>query len=191
MNTTVFLAMSLLVPLQMASAAPAGKRLNAPGPENARMAQRAGTWDVTETVWASPGAAPRVTHAVAERRAVGAFFQETLRPASGSAKVLRIDYLSYHRFEGRWKYVSMDMRDPVGIMPAESFGRGTAGEIDITFQPFAVPAAGDAVVGQLLQMTEKIILSDARHDRKDQYFVLANGTGKAWLGHRYAYTRRS
>ncbi len=187
------LALMLLAPAAtFAQHAPAAARINALGPENAQLAQRAGNWDVVETVWASPGAAPVVTHAVAGRRMIGAFLEETLRPASGSNTILRIDYLSFHRIEGRWKYVSMDTRAPVGLMTAESFGRGETGRIEITFQPFAIPAAveGAGISGQLLQMRQLIIRQDANHDRKDQYFIPADGSGKPWLGHRYAYSRR-
>jgi hypothetical protein len=35
-------------------------RLNDLGPENAKLERRVGLWDVTETVWASPGVAPDV-----------------------------------------------------------------------------------------------------------------------------------
>ena len=189
----------LLLPLLVPAAASAPKpasaaaRLNTLGPENSQLARQAGTWDVVETVWASPGAAPVSTHAVAERRMIGAFLEETLRPASGSNTVLRIDYLSFHPIEGRWKYVSMDTRAPVGLMTADSFGRGDTGRIEVTFQPFAIPAAveGAGVSGQLLQMRQLIIRQDANHDRKDQYFIPANGSGKPWLGHRYTYVRRS
>ena len=163
---------------------------NALGPENAQQAQRVGAWNVVETVWASPGAAPVVTQEIAERRMIGAFLQETIRAAPGSAAsgIKRIDYLSFHRLEGRWKYVSMDMRAPVGIMSAESFGRGAAGQIEVMFQPFAIP--GKNKVGELLQMRQLIIQQDANHDRKDQYFIPADGSGQPWLGHRYAYSRR-
>ena len=189
------LALMLLLPAAaFAQKQPsAAARMNTLGPENSQLARLAGTWDVVETVWASPGAAPVSTHAVAERRMIGAFLEETLRPASGSNTVLRIDYLSFHRIEGRWKYVSMDTRAPVGLMTAESFGRGDTGRIEITFQPFAIPAAveGAGISGQLLQMRQLIIRQDANHDRKEQYFIPANGSGKPWLGHRYTYVRRS
>ena len=95
-----------------------------------------------------------------------------------------MDYLSFNRIEGRWKYVSMDTRAPVGIMSAASFGRGQKGHIDITFEPFSLPGSG-----QLLQMNQIISAPDANHDRKDQRFVLADGSGKMWLGQRYDYTR--
>ncbi len=162
------------------------------GPENAQIARRAGNWDVVETVWASPGAAPVSTHEVAERKMIGAFLQEIIRPAPGSAGISRIDYLSFHRLEGRWKYVSMDIRAPVGIMSAASFGRGQTSRIDVTFEPFAIPASveGAKIAGQLLQMRQLIVQQDANHDQKDQYFIPADGTGKPWLGHRYSYTRR-
>ena len=177
-----------------APAAPPGRTAATPmsglGPENSQLASQVGTWDVVETVWASPEAVPASTHGVAERRMVGAFLQEILRPVAGSADILRIDYLSYNRVEGRWKYVSMDTRAPVGIMSAASFGRGAKGQIDLTFEPFALPGSETAAAGQLLQMRQVILRQDRDHDRKDQYFVPADGSGEARLAHRYVYARR-
>ena len=196
LGLTLLLPLLTLAPVHAAPALPAlgAAAANTLGPENAQQAQRVGTWDVVETVWASPGAAPVITHEMAERRMIGSFLQEIIQlaPAPAAPAIKRIDYLSFHRLEGRWKYVSMDMRAPVGIMSAESFGRGTAGHIEIMFQPFAVPGPrqGAHGTGQLLQMRQLIIQQDANHDRKDQYFIPADGSGKPWLAHRYAYSRR-
>ena len=154
------------------------------GPENEMLARRAGVWDVAETVWATPDGPPTTNKLVAERRMIGAFLQEIIRPALGSEQVLRMDYLSFHRGEGRWKYVSMDMRAPVGIMSAASFGTGEKGRIDVRFEPLTVPGTG-----QLLQMNQVMTLEDANHDRKDQRFVIADGKGTA-TKHLYVYTRR-
>ena len=66
-----WLALVLLLPaVALAEPAPlAMTRLNDLGPENAKIEQRVGLWDVTETVWASPGVAPvTTTGLVAERR---------------------------------------------------------------------------------------------------------------------------
>jgi hypothetical protein len=172
---------------------PAGLRMNEPGPENEAMAKRAGFWDLTETVWERPGAPPIVTtNLVAERRMIGTMFQEILRPANepGSGKVRRIDYLHFNRVEGRWDYVSMDMSAPVGIMSAWSFDRGENARIDITFAPFSVPGPAADVTGQMLRMTQTITYSEPDQDVKDQYFLLADGTGTKWLAHRYEYKRR-
>lgn len=51
---------------------------------------------------------------------IGSYLQEFIRPASdtSSQDIKRIDYLSFQRVEGRWKYVSIEMRAPVGIMLA-------------------------------------------------------------------------
>jgi len=200
-SVVTLILMTLAVGVLPARAAPRVRRappvatdMNALGAENSRLARRVGAWDVVETVWASPGAAPTSHKWIAQRTMIGSFLQEIIRsaPASAAPDIQRVDYLSFHRIEGRWKYVSMDTRAPVGIMSAESFGRSAAGRIDITFQPFAIPATqqGSRTLGQLLQMKQLIIEQDADHDRKDQYFVPADGSGKAWLAHRYAYARR-
>jgi len=174
----------------------ASTRMNQLGPENGRSAARAGTWTVTETVWDTPGSAPKVTRGqVAERRMVGAMLQETLLDHNDAKEeIVRMDYLSFNRVEGRWEYVSMDTRAPVGIMTAQSHGRGDVerdGErIEVVFQPFAVAGAGQAVSGQMLRMRQDIITLSADRDIKNQYFTLADGTGTEWLAHRYEYARK-
>ncbi len=104
-----------------------------------------------------------------------------------AASMLPLDYLMYERTEGRWNYVSMDIRVPAGIMPAWSFDRGTPDHIALTFQPFA---HGGAAAGQMLRREQVIARQDAAHDTKDQRFLPADGTGTSWLAHRYAYVRR-
>jgi hypothetical protein len=130
------------VPLPATSAA---DRLNELGPENAAMAAYAGLWDVTETVWDKPGGNPvTTTGLVAERRMIGSYLQEFIRPASDTSNqdIKRIDYLSFQRMEGRWKYVSIEMRAPVGIMPAYSFDRGDAAGVVLVHDAFAITGGG-------------------------------------------------
>lgn len=181
-------AVPTAAPAQQAPSAT--KRLNQLGPENSWLVPRVGRWDVTETRWDIPGAAPVITHAVAERRMIGSFLQETLFAPSGPPKILRLDYLSFHRVEDRWMYVSMDTRGPVGIMPAASYGREQQGRIVVRFDPLVIAGDGPSASGQMLRMEENIIRQDANHDRKDQYFIMADGTGRRWLAHQYTYARR-
>ena len=150
------------------------------------VAARTGLWDVTETVWASPDAAPvTTTGLVAERRVIGTMLQEVLRVGKDvNSPIDRIDYLRYSRAEGHWDYVSMDTRADVGIMPAWSFNAGDGTRIDLTFAPFALPT------GMTLHMTQVITFEGPDRDRKDQSFLVADGTGRAWLAHRYVYVRR-
>lgn len=179
-----------LMPLAPTSAA---GRLNEPGPENAAMAAYAGLWDVTETVWDRPGGTPvTTTGLVAERRMIGSYLQEFIRPASdiSSHDIKRIDYLSFQRVEGRWKYVSIEMRAPVGIMPAYSFDRGDAAGVVLVHEPFAITGSGSDVAGQMLRMNTVITRDGPDRDVKNQHFILSDGTGTVWLAHRYAYTRR-
>lgn len=188
------LGSALLPAAAKAQAAPVSGRLTEPGPENDAMAQRAGLWDMTETVWETPGAAPVVTTGlVAERRAIRSALQEVLRPEADTAgrNIGRIDYLRFNRVEGRWDYVSMDMRAPVGIMSAWSFERGEANRIDLAFQPFAIAGAGPEIGGQMLRMTQAITLLDPDRDMKEQFFLLADGSGTKWLAHKYEYKRRA
>lgn len=171
--------------------ATADARMNELGSENSQMAQRAGTWNVTETVWDTPNSKPVVTKdLIAERVMVGSMIQETLRlPSDPTKKILRMDYLTFNRVEGRWEYVSIDTRAAVGLMTAQSYGGEKEGRIDIIFQPFALPGAGQNVSGQMLRMRQEIISQAADRDVKDQYFTIADGDGKEWLAHRYSYVR--
>jgi hypothetical protein len=84
----------------------------------------------------------------------------------------------------------MDTRAPVGLMPAASDDGGENGSIHLTFEPFAIPAASTNITGQLVLVQGLIVLDGPDHDRKDQYFNVADGSGKSWLGHRYEYVRR-
>ena len=166
-------------------------RINDLGPENGAMARAVGVWDVTETVWDAPNAVPVVAKSlVAERRMIGSVLQETLRSATDPAKTLRIDDLTFNRVESRWEYVSMDTRAAVGMMTAQSYGRGEPGKIAIMFQPFSIPGPGPNVSGQMLRMRQEIIAQTRDRDVKDQFFTMADGIGVEWLAHRYAYVRR-
>lgn len=170
----------------------AATRLNELGPENSRLAQRVGTWDVVETVWATPESVPISNKFIAERTMVGPFLQEIIRPAADSAGTdfRRIYYLSFNRVEGRWKYVSLDTRNPVGLMPAASFGPSENGSIILLFEPFAIAGSGTDVAGQMLRMDETMTQQDANHDRAEERFRMADGTGSMWLAYRYEYARR-
>lgn len=179
------------VPLPATSAA---ERLNELGPENAAMAAYAGLWDVTETVWDKPGGDPvTTTGLVAERRMIGSYLQEFIRPASDTSNqdIKRIDYLSFQRVEGRWKYVSIEMRAPVGIMPAYSFDRGDAAGVVLVHDGFAITGGGSDVAGQMLRMNTVITRDGPDRDVKNQHFILSDGAGTVWLAHRYAYARRA
>ena len=167
-------------------------RMNELGPENAQLAQRVGVWEVVETIWASPSATPTATTYVAERTMIGSFLQEIIQPAPGSTTpdFRRMYYLSFHRVEGCWKYVSLDTRNPVGLMPAKSFGPGEPGRISLRFEPFAIPGPGPTVTGQMLHMEETISLHDADHDSAEERFLMADGSGQMWLAYKYDYVRR-
>ncbi|WP_284946895.1 hypothetical protein [Acidisoma cladoniae] len=163
------------------------------GPEGTALALRAGVWDVTETAWDTPKSGPvTTTNLIAERRMIGSMMQEYLRdPADTSgASIKRIDYLTFNRVEGRWDYVSMDMRDPFGIMSAWSLDRDPGDRIVVEFQPFAITGDGLGDTGKMLRMQQITTRNGPNHDAKDQYFISPDGSGTKWLGHRYAYTRR-
>ncbi|HEV8577664.1 MAG TPA: DUF1579 family protein [Thermoanaerobaculia bacterium] len=178
----------------MASAQTAAQRMSKPGPEEEQLTQRAGVWDVVATLWPAPGAEPIVSKGlIAERTMIGPLLQEIMRPAPGSATpdFRRIDFLTYDRVEGRWKYVSMDTRFPVSIMPAWSFGGERNGVLTLYFEPLAFVGFGKEVEGRMMRSDMVITHPSADHELKQQHFVMADGTGKEWLAVQYEYTRRT
>ena len=111
-------------------------------------------------------------------------------PGTANAPVERIEYVSFNRIEGRWRSISMDIRVPVGLMPAANFDRGQNGKIRLIIDPFPIAGKGSSFTGQMLRMDETINFEDRDHFIKEQHFILADGTGKSWLAHRYEYTQR-
>lgn len=171
--------------------APAAERLNAAGPQQQLLERQVGTWDVVATLYPPGGGAAMVSRGVAERRMIGAFLQETMRPAPGSTTpdFTRIDYLNYDRVEGRWKYVSIDTRFPVSIMPAASFGPAEGEAIRLQFAPLAFVGLGREVEGRFMLSDMTIQRLDAEHELKVQRANFATGDGAPVVFVRYEYTR--
>jgi hypothetical protein len=169
----------------------AAERLLMPGPEEEQLAARAGTWNVAATMWPEPGAEPVVTSGlIADRAMIGLYLQEIMRPGpGGGSDFRRIDYLSYDRVEGRWKYVSMDTRLPVSIMPASSFGRAENGTLRLVFEPLGFIGFGTEVDGKLTRSDLLITRRSDSHELKQQHFIRADGTGRQWLAVQYDYRR--
>jgi hypothetical protein len=169
------------------------ERMLEPGPEARELATRAGVWDVVFTLWPAPGAEPVVTRGlIAERTMIGPFLSEVMQPSPGSAipDFRRIDYLGYDRIEGRWKYVSLDTRFPVGIMPAWSFDVGQPDAVVLQFEPLAFPGFGQDVEGRLTRSDMVITRQSPEREFKRQHFVQSNGTGAKWLAVQYEYMRK-
>ena len=194
---TAVLALSLPLACVHASAAQPPSvmdQLNEFGPEAQALVRRIGTWDVTITSWDGPGAAPAVrTGLVAERRMIGPMLEEVLQPTAGTAGAAfsRADFLTFNRLEGRWQYMSMDSRAPVGLMSAWSLDADPEQRVSMSFLPFSVPnITGASAVGQMFRMEQVILRQDADHEVKEQYFTAAGSAPTKWLGNRYSYTRR-
>jgi hypothetical protein len=163
----------------------AAEQLLAPGPEEKQLMSDVGTWHVVATAWPTPDADPIVTdNLIAERTMVGLYLQEIMRPASGP-DFRRLDYLHYDRVEGRWKYVSMDTRLPVSIMPAESFDR----ELVLHFDPLGFIGFGTEVEGKMMRSDMRISRPGPDKTVKQQHFIKSDGTGTKWLAMQYEYTR--
>jgi hypothetical protein len=169
----------------------AAERLLAPGPEEQQLTERAGTWNVVATMWPTPDAEPIVTDGlIAERAMIGPYLQEIMLPgSSGEPDFRRIDYLNYDRVEGRWKYVSMDTRLPVSIMPASSFDRAENGPLRLVFEPLGFIGFAAEVDGTLTRSDLLITSPSATHELKQQHFIRADGTGRQWLAVQYEYRR--
>jgi hypothetical protein len=177
----------------IATAPSSVERMQAPGPEADELARRAGVWDVIATFRLTPDAAPAVLRGViAERKMVGLYLEEVMRPAPGSdtADFRRIAFLTYSKVEGRWQYVSLDTRLPVGIMPATSFGQETRGELIFEFAPLGFVGSGLEVGGTMVRSNLVITRDSDNHEVSRQYFIAADGTGREWLAVQYDYTRR-
>jgi hypothetical protein len=169
------------------------ERMNQPGPEADRLARRTGVWDLTLTMRPAPGAKPIVWNdLIAERKMVGVFLEEVIRPAPGSdqADFRRISYLTYNRIEGRWQYVSLDTRFPAGIMPAYSVDRQSPEHVVLEFESLAFPGWGEAVDGWLLRSSYEVTLEDKDHEVARQHWTRADGSGERWLGVEYRYVRQ-
>jgi len=179
--------------LRCQTAAPsAAERMSQPGPEQEALSLQSGTWDVVATLWPAPGAQAVVTRGlIAQRTMIGPILQEIMRPAPGSRTpdFRRLDYLNFDRVEGRWKYVSMDTRFPVSIMPASGSVPARDGAIVLQFEPQAFVGFGTAVEGRFMVSDMVISSPDSNHVRKEQHVMMANGTGASWLFTRYEYTR--
>ncbi|MCX4155416.1 MULTISPECIES: hypothetical protein [Paraburkholderia] len=157
--------------------------------ETAALSEQEGSWSVVDTFKAGPDMAPEVSKGlVAERRMVGSFLEETLH-TSETSRPLRIDYLGYDTTAGQWRYVSIEARILVAPMSASSFARDTPERITVRFEPFAAPPVAPGWAGRMLRMEEVITRDGPDHETKDQYFILADGTARPWLAHRYDYRR--
>jgi hypothetical protein len=172
----------------------AAERLNTPGPEAESLARMVGDWDVVMTFQASPDApATEIKGLVAHREMIGSHLQEIMQPERNSQvqDFRRISYLLFNRVEGRWQYVSLDTRFPVGIMPAESFDAGADGDrIEMVFAPLGFPGLGPNVEGRMIRSNMVIKRIDPDHDFAEQYWVAADGTSRRWRAVQYSYTRR-
>lgn len=171
----------------------AAERMQHPGPEEQQLEQRTGTWMVKMTFRPTPDAAPNVTeHLVAERTMVGLYMEEVMHPEAGAKMpdFKRLAYQYYSRVEGRWQYVSMDTRFPVGIMPASSFANESDGKLTMEFESLAFVGLGREVEGRMIRSNLEIVRDSNDHEFVRQYWVQADGTARKWLAVEYEYQRR-
>lgn len=178
----------------VSAADPSAARLNEPGSEAKPLASDVGTWEVTATLRPTFDAKPIVAkQLVAERVLIGGYLQETMHPevSSKDPAFTRIDYLTFDRVDGRWQYVSMDTRMPVGIMPATSFDRGNDKTVTFEFAPLAFVGMGENVDGVMMRSNMVITRDSKDHQTKEQHWIRADGTGREWVAVRYDYRRKS
>jgi hypothetical protein len=183
-------------------AATAGLRAEAPAarnagsvasrPENDRLAQRVGGWDVVMTLRTAPNAKPIVIAGlIAERTVIGPYLQEIMRPAP-SSKVpdfRRIDYLTYNTLQRRWQYLSMDTRAAVGLMFAQGVGSDQAGDLTVYFTDFPVPTEfGPELAGHFMRARHVLTRESDSREVVRQYWTV--GAFPEWVAVQYEYTRR-
>jgi hypothetical protein len=170
----------------------AAVRMSAPGVEATALAKGIGTWSVVTTMQLSRDAKPMVIPGLtAERSMVGTYQQEIMRPASGSKvpDFRRIAFLTYDRVEGRWQYVSLDTRAPVGIMPAFGSEKAVGNKLTLQFENLAVVGGGKEVEGRMVHSNLVITHLSDDHELIQQFWTQADGTGRHWLAVQYDYTR--
>jgi hypothetical protein len=164
-----------------------------PGAEEQQLRQRAGTWTVKATFRPTPDAQPMITEQlVAERKMVGLYMEEVMHPDANAQipDFRRLAYQYFSRVEGRWQYVSMDTRFPVGIMPAYSFAKESDGKLTMEFESLAFVGLGPEVAGRMIRSNLEIARDSDDHEFVRQYWVQADGTAREWLAVEYEYTRR-
>src|SRR5215213_861732 len=152
----------------------AAERMQQPGREEQQLEQRTGTWTVKTTFRPTPDAAPNVTeHLVADRKMVGLYMEEVMHPEAGTKlpDFKRVAYQYYSRVEGRWEYVSMDTRFPVGIMPAYSFASESDGKLTMEFASLAFVGLGHDVEGRMIRSNLEIARDGNDHEFVRQYWV--------------------
>lgn len=120
---------------------------------------------------------------------VGDLLEEELHKP-GLERPLRLDYLGYDAIAGQWRYVSIETRAPVPPMLAASFGRDAPERITLRFEPFPAQPIAPGWAGRMLRMEQVITRDGTDHETKDQYFILADGSGIRWLAHQYDYRRQ-
>jgi hypothetical protein len=171
----------------------AAERMQQSGAEEQQLKQRTGTWTVKATFRPAPDAEPMVTEQlVAERKMVGLYMEERMHPDAGAKMpdFSRVAYQYYSRVEGRWQYVSIDTRFPVGIMPAYSFANESNGKLTLIFESLAFVGLGPDVEGRMIRSNLEIARESNDHEFVRQYWVVSDGTGRQWPAVEYEYTRR-
>lgn len=171
----------------------AAERLNAVDPQTQTLIDRVGTWDVVAKLQPYADAKPLVTSGlVATRKMIGRYLSEEIHPASDgkTPEFSRVAYLNFSAVEGRWQYVSIDTRFPVGIMTAYSFDVGQPDELTLEFAPIAFVGMGADVEGKMLRSNLVISHDGKDHDIVRQFWTTSDGSGRKWLGVEYDYRRR-
>ena len=164
-----------------------------PGSEEQQLKRRTGTWTVKMTFRPTPDAKPIVTEQlIADRKMVGLYMEETMHPDAGAKMpdFSRVAYQYYSRVEGRWQYVSMDTRFPVGIMPAYSFANESDGKLTMVFESLAFVGLGKDVEGRMIRSNLEIVAREQRSRVRASVLGAADGTARQWPAVEYEYTRR-
>ena len=156
--------------------------------------RRTGTWDVVATVRESPQAAPVITTGiVAERRMIGPYLAEAMStdPAASDPNEHRLAYLRYFPGHGRWQYVSLDARFPVGVLPAWSIADEANGHLELAYGRPGFDDLGTLVESRIVGARLTIIRDGEQHETVQQFWKDAAHPGSQWSAVRYDYVRRA
>ena len=165
----------------------------AKGPEYGLLSTLTGNWSVIQILYSKDDASvqSRDTFSV-ERKLVGNFFQETMRPISvkPGGDFTRISYLSYNRTNLRWEYIVLDTRFPVMMFEtSKEPDMKTANTLDLYLDAFPCPPFfGPAYTGLMTSQHRQIIFAGKNSTIHKQFWTLPGG--KEFLAIEYDFVRR-
>ena len=161
-----------------------------------RLSSMAGTWDVTQRMWPSPGAeAISLAPAIAERRLVrGTYLEEVMTPASDGqpGSFSRNAFINFNPVSSKYEYTSLDSRAPQ-LMVEQServADPARSGELKLKGSSFTAPQWGNA---KNVRFTYRLTLGAIENNQQTVRLYLTPQTvlpKKEFLAFEYVYSKR-